>query len=94
MTVEEKVRKVIADTLGIKEEKITPESIIDDLGADSLDRIEVVMALEKEFGIEISDEEVQTGNPVSKAIMASDNTSQGLTVVREIIKFINIKTNS
>jgi len=59
MTVEEKVRKVIADTLGIKEEKITPESIIDDLGADSLDTVELVMDLERKFRIEISDEDAE-----------------------------------
>jgi len=60
MTVEEKVRKVIADTLGIKEEKITPESsIIDYLGADSLDTVELVMDLERKFRIEISDEDAE-----------------------------------
>ncbi|NPV71760.1 MAG: acyl carrier protein [Firmicutes bacterium] len=63
MTREEivgKVRKVIASQLEVEEEKVTPDaSIIDDLGADSLDIVEVVMSLEEEFGIEIPDEDAE-----------------------------------
>ena len=57
MTIE-KVKSILADQLEVSEEEIKPESIlIDDLGADSLDVVEIVMSLEDEFGIEIADEE-------------------------------------
>lgn len=57
MTIE-KVKAILADQLEVSEEEIKPESIlIDDLGADSLDVVEIVMSLEDEFGIEIADEE-------------------------------------
>ena len=56
--VKSKVKKIVADHLGVEEEKVTEESsFIDDLGADSLDTVELVMAFEEEFGSEISDSE-------------------------------------
>ena len=55
-----KIKKIVADHLGIEEEKVTEEaSFIDDLGADSLDTVELVMAFEEEFGSEISDSEAE-----------------------------------
>ena len=55
--VKEKVKKIVADHLGIEEEKVTEEaSFIDDLGADSLDTVELVMAFEEEFSCEIPDD--------------------------------------
>ncbi|MBU2504437.1 MAG: acyl carrier protein, partial [Candidatus Omnitrophica bacterium] len=60
MSTEEKIKEIIAEQLGVKKEEIKPESsFIDDLGADSLDTVEVVMALEEEFGIEIPDEDAE-----------------------------------
>lgn len=68
----EKVKKIIAEQLGVNESEITNEShFIDDLGADSLDTVELVMALEEEFGIEIPDEDaekIQTVGDVAKYI--------------------------
>ncbi|MBD3246447.1 MAG: acyl carrier protein [Candidatus Omnitrophica bacterium] len=68
MSVEEKVKDIIAEQLGVKKEEIKPESsFIDDLGADSLDTVEVVMALEEEFGIEIPDEDAEKITTVGEA---------------------------
>ena len=73
MSVEEKVKEIIAEQLGVKKEEIKPESsFIDDLGADSLDKVEVVMALEKEFGIEIPDEEAEKITTVGEAVKYID----------------------
>lgn len=58
--LEDKVKAIIAEQLGVKPEEVKPEaSFIDDLGADSLDTVELVMALEEEFGVEIPDEEAE-----------------------------------
>lgn len=69
MSVQEKVRGIIAEQLGVKPEEVTPQaSFIDDLGADSLDTVELVMALEEEFGIEIPDEAAEKLVTVGDAI--------------------------
>jgi len=69
MSVEEKVKEIIAEQLGVKKEEIKLESsFIDDLGADSLDTVEVVMALEEEFGTEIPDEDAEKITTVGEAI--------------------------
>ena len=69
MGVEEKVKKIIIDQLGANPEQVTPEaSFIDDLGADSLDTVELVMALEEEFDIEIPDEDAEKITTVGQAI--------------------------
>ncbi|MBL7130755.1 MAG: acyl carrier protein [Candidatus Omnitrophica bacterium] len=58
--VSEKIKSIIAEQLGVKPEEVTPQaSFIEDLGADSLDTVELVMALEEEFGIEIPDEDAE-----------------------------------
>ena len=67
--VEQRVRKIIAEQLGVNEAEIkTESSFVDDLGADSLDTVELVMALEEEFEIEIPDEEAEKIDTVQKAI--------------------------
>jgi acyl carrier protein len=65
----EKVKKIIVDRLGVDESEVTMEaSFVDDLGADSLDTLELVMALEEEFGIEIPDEDAEKIATVGDAI--------------------------
>jgi len=69
MATDEKVKSIIAEQLGVKPEEVTSEaSFIDDLGADSLDTVELVMALEEEFSIEIPDEDAEKMGKVSEAI--------------------------
>lgn len=68
-TAADRVRQLIADHLGVEIEKATPEaSFIDDLGGDSLDHVELVMAMEEEFGVEISDEAAESIHTVGDAI--------------------------
>jgi|TARA_B100000749_G_scaffold211305_1_gene166102 acyl carrier protein len=75
--ISNKVRKIVADHLGIEEIKVTEESsFIDDLGADSLDTVELVMAFEEEFGSEIS-----------------DNEAEKILTVGDAVKFIESKSN-
>ena len=67
--VADRVKKIIVDQLGVEEETVTPEaSFVDDLGADSLDTVELVMALEEEFGVEIPDEDAEKITRVKEAI--------------------------
>ena len=69
MSVEEKVREIIVDQLGVDEKQVTDEAaFIEDLGADSLDTVELVMALEEEFDVEIPDEEAEKISKVQDAI--------------------------
>ncbi len=69
MSVEEKVKEIIVDQLGVDEKQVSPEaSFMDDLGADSLDIVELVMALEEEFDMEIPDEEAEKIASVQNAI--------------------------
>ena len=67
--VKQKIKKIVADHLGIEEEKVIDEaSFIDDLGADSLDTVELVMAFEEEFGSEISDSDAEKILTVGDAV--------------------------
>ncbi len=68
-TIEERVRKLVCEQLGVKEEEVTTEaSFVEDLGADSLDTVELVMALEEEFETEIPDEEAEKITTVKEAV--------------------------
>ena len=72
--VQDQVKKIVVDHLGIDEAKVTPEAkFIDDLGADSLDTVELVMAFEEEFGSEISDSEAEKILTVGDAIKFIEN---------------------
>ncbi len=79
MAVAEKVKSIIVDQLGVDEEEVTLDaSFVDDLGADSLDIVELVMAFEEEFGIEIPDEEAEKITRVREAIEYIDtHTAKG-----------------
>jgi acyl carrier protein len=68
-SIEEQVKSIVAEQLGVKEEEVTSDaSFVDDLGADSLDTVELVMALEEEFETEIPDEEAEKITTVQQAI--------------------------
>ena len=66
--VEERVKKIVAEQLGVKEDISNESSFVDDLGADSLDTVELVMALEEEFDCEIPDDEAEKITSVQQAI--------------------------
>ena len=67
--IQERVKKIIIEQLGVKEEEVKNEaSFVDDLGADSLDTVELVMALEEEFELEIADEEAEKISTVQEAV--------------------------
>ena len=69
MAAAEKIKEIIAEQLGVKKEEVIDEAkFIDDLGADSLDTVELVMALEEEFGVEIPDEDAEKMMTVGEAI--------------------------
>lgn len=68
-SIEERVKKIVVEQLGVKEEEVTSDaSFVDDLGADSLDTVELVMALEEEFGTEIPDEEAEKITTIQQAV--------------------------
>jgi acyl carrier protein len=76
--IEQRVKKIVAEQLGVAEVDIKNESsFVNDLGADSLDTVELVMALEDEFGIEIPDEEAEKITTVQLAIDFATSKAQG-----------------
>ncbi|RLB11294.1 MAG: acyl carrier protein [Deltaproteobacteria bacterium] len=77
-SVEEKVKKIICEQLEVNEEDVVPEaSFVDDLGADSLDQVELIMAMEEEFGISIPDEDAEKIVTVQDAISYIENALEG-----------------
>jgi acyl carrier protein len=69
MSIEERVRKIVCEQLGKSDEEVKNDSsFVDDLGADSLDTVELVMALEEEFDLEIADEEAEQISTVQEAV--------------------------
>ena len=68
-TIEDRVKKIVVEQLGVGEDQVTPDaSFVDDLGADSLDTVELVMALEEEFDTELPDDEAEKITTVKQAI--------------------------
>ncbi len=77
MGVEEKVRDIIVEQLGVSPDEVLPEaSFIDDLGADSLDIVELVMAIEEEFDLEISDDDAEKMQTIGDAITYVDEKTK------------------
>ena len=75
--IEEKVKDIIVEQLGVNPEQVTPTaSFIEDLGADSLDTVELVMALEEEFGVEVPDEQAEKLQSVGDVIKYIEETQQ------------------
>ncbi len=76
-SVADKVKKIVVEQLGVSEDQVTPEAkFIEDLGADSLDLVELVMALEEEFGSDIPDEDAEKLTTVGDAIKYVESKSQ------------------
>jgi acyl carrier protein len=76
--IEARVKEIIVEQLGVEEDEVTQEaSFVQDLGADSLDNVELVMALEEAFSVEISDEEAEKLQTVGAAIEFIEKLSQG-----------------
>ena len=77
MSVEERVKEIIVENLGVDGEKVTVDaSFVEDLGADSLDTVELVMAFEEEFDIEIPDEDAEKLTTVGDAVAYLDNKTE------------------
>jgi len=77
MAVADQVKKIIVEQLGVDEEEVTPDaSFVDDLGADSLDTVELIMAFEEEFGVEISDDEAEKIRKVRDAVEYIDKRAK------------------
>ena len=76
-TIEQRVKQIIVNQLNVNEEQITREaSFLDDLGADSLDTVELIMAFEEEFGVEISDDEAEKIRKVRDAVEYIDKRAK------------------
>lgn len=77
MSVEDKVKAIVAEQLAVAPEEVTPEaSFVDDLGADSLDIVELVMAIEEEYGLEISDNDAEKMQTVQDVISYIEESTQ------------------
>ena len=88
-SIEERVKKIVVEQLGVSDDQVTPDaSFVDDLGADSLDTVELVMALEEEFDAEIPDDEAEKITTVKQAVeFIQKNTNfffQGGTAVTRV----------
>ncbi len=76
-TIEQRVKGIIVENLSVKEDQVTPDAkFIEDLGADSLDTVELVMALEEEFGIEVPDEDAEKLQSVGDVIKYIEEKSK------------------
>jgi acyl carrier protein len=77
MSVEDRVKNIIVEQLGVDAEEVKPDaSFVEDLGADSLDTVELIMAFEEEFGVEISDDEAEKIRKVRDAVEYIDKRAK------------------
>ena len=77
MSIEKRVKEIIVEQLGVNESEVNPEAkFVDDLGADSLDLVELVMALEEEFGVEVPDEQAEKLQSVGDVIKYIEDLQQ------------------
>jgi acyl carrier protein len=77
MSVEDRVKSIIVEQLGVDADEVNPEaSFVEDLGADSLDTVELIMAFEEEFGVEISDDEAEKIKKVKDAVEYIDKRAK------------------
>ena len=77
-SIEDRVKKIVVEQLGVSEDQVTPDaSFVDDLGADSLDTVELVMALEEEFDAEIPDDQAEKITTVKQAVEFIQATTSG-----------------
>ena len=77
MSVEDRVKSIIVEQLGVDADEVNPDaSFVDDLGADSLDTVELIMAFEEEFGVEISDDEAEKIKKVKDAVEYIDKRAK------------------
>ena len=91
-SVEERVKKIVVEQLGVKEDEVTSEaSFVDDLGADSLDTVELVMALEEEFETEIPDEDAEKITTVQQAVdyMMANTSWAAVDIENDINRYIS-----
>lgn len=80
MSIEERLKTIIVEHLGVEPDKVKPEAtIIDDLGADSLDMVELVMAFEEEFGIAINDDDAELVMTFGDAVKLVERSAKGAT---------------
>ena len=92
MAAADKVKSIIAEQLGVKAEEVTPQaSFIDDLGADSLDTVELIMALEEEFNVEIPDEDAEKMTSVGDAIKYIEDMKDDSQINKKISDYLNSK---
>ena len=76
-TIEEKIKKIISEQLDVPEEEVVPDaSFVDDLGADSLDQVELIMAMEEEFDVSIPDEDAEKIGTVQDAVNYVKNATE------------------
>ena len=85
-TIEQRVKEIIVEQLGVNPDQVTPEAkFIEDLGADSLDTVELVMAFEEEFGAEIPDEDAEKLQTVGDVVKYIEDTRREVSCVRDSI---------
>ena len=91
-SIEERVRKIVVEQLGVTEDQVTLEaSFVDDLGADSLDTVELVMALEEEFDAEIPDDQAEAITTVKQAVAFIEANAKGKVLLSQSLPSLAVE---